>query len=265
MTEEDLQALNLRGFFPGPRETEEEFLLRVSITEQAFISLKDPVIPESHWDWVRSFLREFFDFSPYLLPAFYSNRSLAPWQGAASWIENGRIVAVQLRKALKKGSFLKIYSREEILAHESVHAARSAFPKSRFEEFFAYMTSESKYRRVMGPIVERPIEVWPFVVFCLLGTIDMRAFFGAIIWVSLGCYRLIQGHWILRKASEHLRRWMDSEKKIRSFLLRLTDHEIESLAKGAQIQTICDSSLRWKLLSSVYLKGAYDKKNSDRV
>lgn len=261
MTDEELQSLNRRGFFPGPSETEEEFLRRISLTEQVFLSLTESPVSASHWEWVRVYLGELFDFSPYSLPAFYSNRSLTPWQGAVSWIENKNIVTIQLRRAFQKGSFLGIYSREEILAHESVHAARAAFVESRFEEFFAYMTSESRWRQVFGPIVQKPWEVWPFALFCIAGVFDVRAFFGASVWAALGFFRLIKGHWVLRKASCVLRKWVDSEKKIRSLLLRLTDKEIQSLAKGISIQKFHDSSLRWKLLSSAYLNGTLEAKD----
>ncbi len=250
LTQEELVAYNAQGLFPGPLETEEEFVNRIQALKESFSQVKEPMIPEVHWHWVRTYLKELFDFSPYFLPAFYSNRSLALWQGAASWIEDGKIVAVQLRKAFEKGSFLGIYSREEILAHEAVHAARSGFQESRFEEFFAYMTSENRFRRIMGPIIQRPFEVWPFVFFCCLGVFDSRAFLGAFFWMVLGFYRLIRAHWTLRKASQNLQKWVSSKKKIRSFLLRLTDCEIESLAKGMPIEAISDTSLRWKLLSS---------------
>src|SRR5579872_7343025 len=128
MTDEELLEFNRTGFIPGPDETEEKYLKRIESTKAAYLKLGVAAIPSSHWEWVEKKILDGFDFVPRSLPAFYSNRSLAPWQGAAAWVERDQILAIQLREAFKKGSFLKIYSRSEILAHEAVHAARSAFP-----------------------------------------------------------------------------------------------------------------------------------------
>lgn len=260
MTDEELLLLNESGFIPGPDESEEVFRQRVESTNQAFFKLGVRAIPPAHWDWVGNTLKELFDFTPSCLPAFYSNRSLRPWQGAAAWVERGQILAIQLREAFKKGSFLGIYQRSEILAHESVHAARSAFPVDPWDEFFAYMTSDSAWRRVLGPIIRRPWEVWPFLIFCLFGAIVPVFFLGAAVWASLGFYRLIRSHRVLQKASRTLKHLKYSDKQVRSILLRLTDSEIGDLAKGVNILTRqVGSNLRLRLL--FLMRGKYDTKN----
>jgi len=243
MTDEELLRLNGEGFFPGPNETEEQFVARVAEVHRRAEKIRDP-IPSSHWDWVRLHLQQLFDFSPRCLPAFYSNRSLMPWQGAASWTQGGKLVAVQLRKALQKGSFLRIYQREEILAHEAVHAARASFEESRWEEFLAYMTSEKKWRRVLGPIVQKPWEVWPFFVGCMLGPVWPVMFLGAAFWAGIGFIRLVRCHRILKRVAEKL-----NGKNVRAILVRLTETEIERLSIG---QEVGDESLRWRLLRLTY-------------
>ena len=260
MTDEELLDLNERGFFPGPDESEEDFLRRVEWVKQAAGALGERAIPSSHWVWARLHLRELFGFAPECLPAYYSNRSLAPWQGAASWIEGGKISAVQLRENLKRGSYLGIYRREEILGHEAVHAARSAFEADRWEEFFAYMTSESRWRRVLGPIVRSPWEVWPFLAFCLIGSWLPAMFLGAAAWAGIGFWRLARGHWILRRASEEIKRDARNVSHVRAILVRLADWEIERLAKGLEIG---NESLRWRLLRLAYWKkGGYGTENN---
>ena len=255
MTDEELIVLNQSGFIPGPNESEKDFRHRIESTKQAFFKLGVSAIPSSHWDWVGNKLRDLFGFTPSCLPAFYSNRSLRLWQGAAAWVERGQILAIQLRESFKKGTFLGIYQRSEILAHESVHAARSAFPVDPWDEFFAYMTSEAVWRRVLGPIIRRPWEVWPFLIFCLLGAMDPVFFLGSALWMGLGFYRLIRSHRILHKASETLKKLGCVSGMARALCLRLTDSEIVNLSRGINIFTAIqsnDGNLRLRLLLLMY-------------
>jgi hypothetical protein len=251
MTDEELLALNQKGFLPGPGESEEDFRQRVEEVKKSFFASGEQSIPYSHWDWARIHLREVYDFMPDCLPAFYSDKGLMPWQGAASWIDGGRIASIQLRESLRKGHYLGLYKREEILVHEVVHAARSAFKEDRFEEFFAYATSESRFRRVLGPIVRRPWEVWPFLACCFAGAFFPAAFLGAGLWAALGFARLARGHWILQKAGEKLAEVTDDARIARAVLLRLSDSEIEKVGRG---ETVGDASLRWRLIRLAYWK-----------
>lgn len=141
-----------------------------------------------------------------------------------------------------------IYQRSEILAHEAVHAARCAFPKDPWDEYFAYMTSEKWWRRVLGPIVRTPREVWPLLLFCIMGPFIPLSFLFAAIWMALGFFRLIHGHKILRKAGEKLLKKGYSKEKVRHILFRLTDAEIQKLATGQEIK-LQEGSLRSQLLN----------------
>jgi hypothetical protein len=264
-----LLELNREGFFPGPKETEKAFFQRVEEAKKYFLSSPEKWIPPAHWDWVNHSLEEIFDFRPLFFPALYSNVSLAPWQGAAAWIEGRSICVIQLRERFKKGAYLGLYQREEILAHEAVHAARCAFEEGRNEEFFAYMTSEKKWRRVLGPLLRSPWEIWPFLVGVTGGLFGELAaiywegaeviyplcFLGSAIWLSLGFYRLIRQHRILRRAAEHMRRSSVDERQVRAILLRLTDEEIERFSKGEEIETYAKAQtcLRWALIRAAYV------------
>jgi hypothetical protein len=246
MKDLDLYRLNQSGWIPGPKESEEEFLQRVERSKRRFE--RGEWIPDAHWQWVREFLGKMFDVKPLYICAFYSNRSLAPWQGAASWIEGRDLCSVQMRTQLKKGSYLGLYRREEILAHEAIHAARSGFDEGRFEEFFAYMASEKKWRRILGPIVRRPWEVWPLFLFMVGGIFFPLCYLGVMGWMSAGFVRLIRGHFVLRKASEALLGKVRDESKVRAILFRMTDLEIESLAKGKSLCELAQNDLRWKVI-----------------
>ncbi|HSX13847.1 MAG TPA: hypothetical protein VLE96_05450 [Chlamydiales bacterium] len=251
MTDEELLEHNRAGFIPGPQESEEKYLRRIESTKAAYLKLGVAAIPSSHWEWVEKKILDGFDFVPRCLPAFYSNRSLAPWQGAAAWVERDQILAIQLREAFKKGTFLKIYSRSEILAHEAVHAARSAFPVDPWDEYFAYMTSEKVWRRALGPIVRRPWEVWPLLAAFIVGPFLPLSFLFASVWIGLGFIRLIRGHFILKKASLALQKKGLSNDQVRHILFRLTNVEIQKLAKGKDLSE--EQTLRWQLLN-IYLR-----------
>lgn len=261
MTDSDLLALDKIGFIPGPLESEENFLARVAQTKEQYE--QGEWIPESHWSWVREYLDQLFHVKPLYICAFYSNKKLAPWQGAAAWIEGRNLKAIQLREGFKKGSYLGIYSREEILAHEAVHAARSGFDESGCEEFFAYMTSEKRWRRVLGPIIRAPWEVWPFLFFALIGPFFSVGYLGAAFWVGLGFTRLIKQRWILKKASENLFKITRDQRAARAILFRLTDDEIQVFGKGCDILSYGNQQtcLRWRVIQN-YLKGEIWQKKS---
>ncbi|MBU6383457.1 MAG: hypothetical protein KGQ49_04315 [Verrucomicrobia bacterium] len=261
MTDLELLQLDHMGFIPGPEEQEEPFLARVQTTQAQYAQADK--IPEAHWDWVREFLDHLFHVKPLYICAFYSNRGLTPWQGGASWIEGRKLKAVQLREALKKGHFLWLYRREEILAHEAVHGVRCGFNEDRSEEFFAYMTSEKKWRRVLGPILQRPWEAWPFLL-CALGGIFWAPFYlGGAIWSSLGFIRLIRQHRRFKRASDQIQRVTRNARSTRAVLFRLTDEEIEQFSKNVSIDLFAaqQTCLRWRVIRH-YLKGELWPKKS---
>ncbi len=260
MTDRELMEWDQAGFIPGPGETEAAFKARVLLAKEKFE--KGNWIPPAHWDWARESLCQLFNVKPLYICAFYSNRSLTPWQGAACWLEGKKVNSIQLRKALKKGTFLGLYRREEILAHEAVHAARSAFEEEQCEEFFAYMTSEKKWRRVLGPIVQRPWEVWPLLVCLAGGVIWPLCYWGATFWMTAGFIRLIRQHYRLRRAAQQISRQVSDPRLIRAILFRLTDAEIEKFSRGEKIEEYAKTQtcLRWKVVKN-YMKETYDAEN----
>ena len=243
MTDQELLAFNAKGFIPGPNETEEQFLKRIEITRQSYVRES---LPRAHLEWTKHHLSQLFGFEPESLIAFYSNENLTPWQGAACWIDEKGVSTLQLRKGFQKGRYLRLYSREEILSHEAIHAARSAFHEPENEEFFAYSSSEKKWRRVLGPIIKRPWEVWGF-----LGSLLLALFFDwgvhlALFWICTGFSRLTIQHLRRFRACKNLKKQGQDNTKIRAILFRLTDQEIRQLAKGETLKS--DDTLRWRLL-----------------
>ncbi len=271
MNDEELLQLNREGFIPGPDEEEKLFLERVEKTKDRV--RKEGGIPTAHWEWAGLRVKELFDFEPRWLPVIYSNKGLSLWEGAAAWIEEGTIHSIQLRTGLKKGQYLfGLYERDEILAHEAAHGARAAFEESGNEEFFAYATSDKKWRRVLGPLLRKDWEVWPFLiavfmaVFCQWAAIYWDGFeigagicfWMASLWIGLGFWRLIRHHRRLKMASKaalHLVRTPCNSSKARALLFRLTDREIDLLAEGKDFKKYAEAQngLRWRLIRLAYL------------
>lgn len=244
MTDEELLELDAAGFIPGPGEEEGPFRKRVESAKKRFE--EGEWIPGAHWDWVRQHLNGLFCVKPLYICAFYSSKGLAPWQGGASWIEGGQVHSIQLRRACWR------HRPEELMAHEAVHAVRSGFDEEEYEEFFAYMSSEKKWRRALGPIVKRPWEVWPFLLLLTAAVVWPEVYIGAGLWMALGVGRLVRKHCRLHRAGKKILEVVQDPSKARGVLLRLTDEEIERLAGKGKLEYMGDGSLRWRLIAKKF-------------
>jgi len=281
ITDKELLELNSLGFILGPEEDEEHFGKRVKLSKEIFLDpdkaihdveggkIKKPLL-----GWVRAQLLNLYDFSPENFFGFFSNKNLSFFQGAATWQmekEGIKLPLVQLRKNMKKGSYLGIYKMEEILTHEAVHAARITFKEPIFEECFAYLTSTSSFRRIFGPIVRYSWEGWFFVssLFCsflfnwffLFFDKVMLAFFSSLcIFLSfslmvVGLVRLLKTRIIFKKTYKRLD---EITNKALAVMVRLSDGEIKmfSKMKSSQIYKYIaeesEKSLRFKIIYLAY-------------
>ncbi len=212
---------NRRGLIPGPNENEEDFRNRVLAAQQ----LSSGVV-------------ELYNISPDWVEVIESDRGLMPWHGAVM-MTDGSKAALQVRRRLPWG-----YDRAELIAHELAHAGRCAFDEPLFEEFFAYQLSKRRWRRILGPIICRPWEVWT-----LMGAMLAGAWLPAIplALVVIGFTRLGWRHRQLRRCV----RWLYSKVGSRAWSVayRLTDREVVAAARS---RLKGDGSLRWQMLRSVY-------------
>jgi hypothetical protein len=191
-----------RGLIPGPEESEEAFLSRIS-----------QAIPLAHPEWEEVTLPFKIDW----VPLTYSNHQIAWWEGAATWISKEDLPAIQLRKSFEKGSFLG-YKRSEILSHEAIHAVRVRFEEPRFEEVLAYSTAPQAWKRFFGPLFSRTWE--PLV---LMASVALGIFWWWIPMtvIGLGLGSLSYRQWIFKRCCRKL-----------SFpvILTLTDQEMMQFA-----------------------------------
>ena len=213
----ELIALFRRGLIPGPHETEDEFLMRVS---------KREALPD--WNGIKP-LPASWGFSIDWVPLHFSSKKLLPWEGAVFW--EGPLI--QIRPALQNGTLFG-NTLEDLLHHESIHAAREAFDEPMFEEVLAYSVSRSPWKRLMGPLFER---TWEFPIFAL------AIFFLSFIPLIAGLILLFFGSRLFYK---QLLFYRVKKKYPLSIILCLTDQEIRS-----QKVMITGHSPRVRLLSQL--------------
>lgn len=255
----ELLVLNSEGLFPGPNESEENFYRRVHAVKEYFYS-QASAVPRHHWTWASEQLQALYGFSPRWCCAVYSSRGLAPWQAAATWIDVKRIYTIQLRPSRWLPWLVDV---DEVLVHEAVHAARAAFNEPKFEEILAYLTSDSKWRQVIGPLFCRPKEALILMLLAGCGAILQIA---EIVWSqnfgSVGCFftaAVLCCGWSMRlfwmrirfaRAGRCLMRRLRDPSMARAVLFRLTDDEIIQLSCGKWPDPKND--LRWRVIRSAY-------------
>lgn len=280
---------NAQGFIPGPDETEVEFTKRVAFcqnleehlvqqTGTPFPFEKGDEAPRNILEEAFPLTEELYGIAPRWVPLFFSNHQLSPWHGGCAWIfqldENTPTAAfLQLRSRFRQSStYLGIYHRSELLAHELAHVGRMLYQEPRFEEMLAYQSSSSPLRRWLGPIVQSSKESLFFIL--LLGVVVMADFAlfsigpamaGVVGWlklaplflIMLALGRLSYLHHCFRRCLHRLEA-LYSPKTARHILYRLRDSEIKQFAAStpSQIKEFMDASslksFRWHFLKSLY-------------
>lgn len=258
MTDEELIAHDLQGMIPGPCEDEEAFCKRVKAQKKAFHEQEEKV-SDALWGWPKERLQSLFGFSPQWVSASFSSKGLLPWEAAATWVDDKHIYAIRL----KKGSLVsRLVDPCEVLAHEATHAARARFSESRFEEVFAYLTSKSRWRALVGPLFRNSTEGLCLVLLVALGSLSNC--FESTLFILFYCvaalvvlylsFRLLQSRRFLEKAAKNIEPFLQDPKKVKAFLFRLSDEEILSLAQGKKF--LPKQGIRLRLFYLAYLNSS---------
>lgn len=280
---------NEEGFIPGPLESEEEFKKRIDYCHHLESHLKNSLGTELPFETQDPNSKEvleqtlpltqnLYGIQPCWVPLFFGNYQLAPWHGGCAWIfqlndQTPTAAFLQLRGNFYKASrFLGIYHRRELIAHELAHVGRMLYQEPKFEEFFAYESSPSRWRRWLGPIVESSKE--SFIFMLVLGFIFMIDFalfsLGPIMsawgwWLKLIpllliCWafgRLSYRHYILNRCLKRLQTCLP-QRQAKHLLYRLLDREIEQFGKWSPekikeyVNQEAISSFRWTFLKELY-------------
>lgn len=283
-----LQKWNEQALIPGPEETEEKFKERAlfCFNLKTYLSQNVAELPFHMTDQASTSilqtadtkLASLYGISPNWVPLFLNNYQLAPWHGGCAWIfqldeKTPTSAFLQLRAQFRhQTAYLGLYHRDELIAHELAHVGRMMYQEPKFEEILAYKTSESKWRRWLGPIVQSSKESLAFIL--LLGLIIMAhlALLSlnqpiTYVWtfglemvltgvILLGIGRLTWRHWQFDRCVQKLAAIYSDPQVAQHVTYRLTDWEIIyfSSASEENIRTFIESqnSFRWQFLQAVY-------------
>lgn len=178
-----------------------------------------------------------YGFRASWLPVYYSTRETGHFSAGVSVILDDLLPLVYLSGAFLKKKRHRGYDPAETLAHESVHAARTAFPEnSSYDEYFPCQVHASRFRRLAGNLFRR----WYIPLLFFLG---------------LNPFLFVLPLMILAREALLLRRIRIAGGRLRALglrpepvLLRLSDPEIRELAAGRLPACLAEeSSLRRQL------------------
>ncbi len=163
MTNDELDRLREKGFIAAEHENEEEFKKRIAFCESLTANFtSDPSLSQRLAEGI-AHLYPLYGIAPRWIPLFYSNKGLPPWQAGCAWIfetEKGGPsgATIQLRKKFYRSSTYFSLPLRELIAHELSHVGRLAFNEPKYEEFFAYETATTSFRKRYGPLFQSAYE-----------------------------------------------------------------------------------------------------------
>lgn len=284
---------NSLGLVPGPDETLDAFAERatrcLTLKQQVIGDLQEqlPFVEaelsdESVLSRAESTTRELFDVYPSWIPLFFSNYQLLPWHGGCAWIfqtdiNSPKMAFFQLRKAFAAhDTYLGLYHKDELVAHEIAHVGRMAFEEPKYEELIAYQSSQSSFRRWVGPLLQSAYEalvLLGLVLLCVIVDLFTLVFaypgaFTAALWwkllplgyLSYLFVRLALRQKTFRRCKERLKEATGNTHAAQAVLFRLTDKEVARFASlppeqiRTEAQTAATQSPRWKVIAAAYFK-----------
>lgn len=257
-----LADLDARGLLAGPGESGAQFAERLTtldhnlteidkkLNEEGVVSMdgvrlkRDAQIPAEYFDEAAEETAPLYGIHVDWVPGFFVNPKFSWLFGGCAFYQYPDFLALFIiRRSFAKCRRWLIYRRDELLAHELCHVARVALDSQVFEEHFAYRTSSSRFRHVVGPVVRRPAESFAVLACCflLLGAQIVQVSWLPSLWISpfwfllaavlafLGA-RLRRERLTLNAAIESLERVFPGYGEHAAF--RLTDAEIASIAES---------------------------------
>lgn len=286
---ENLVLLDSRGFFPAPGEDETSFLASVRRLTKAYGELAEglaagealdeavgfrigegiPIGPEVLSEAAEE-TREKFDFEIDWVPGYFLSRGLGILWGGCTIVTDTDLALFFIRKDFQEKKKWFLYSRRELLSHELCHVARNRVNDPEFEEHFAYMTSSSPLRRLLGNCFRSELDALIFLVpVLILLTAQALTCFEILIlpqlpfWLFAAAgpgWLLIRNH-LTRKcydrAEENLR--LAGIARPRSVLFRATRGEIHEIARSNPVEVctllrgFAEKELRWRIIAARFL------------
>lgn len=287
-----IQSWNQQGFIPGPDETEQAFIERVEYCQnlkQTLFASVNEAFPFASSDEASQGILEsaylktkaLYDIEPTWVPLFLNNYQLAFWHGGCAWIfqisdQTPTAAFLQLRANFRtQSTYLGLYKRDELIAHEVAHVGRMMFQEPQFEEILAYRSSDSRWRRWMGPIVQTSNEtlffmlIVGFVFLAELAVINLKSSFLVspfilglalipVLLFSLAFSRLALRQWQFYRCLKNLTAIYQDQVTAQWVIYRLLDKEIHLFASSspdkirAMMTDFSSHSFRWQFILQNY-------------
>lgn len=249
MMNEELARLREKGFIAAEYEDEESFKKRIAFCESLTDSFTpDPSLNQKLESGI-DHLFPLYAIAPRWVPLYYSNKGLPPWQAGCAWIfqtEKGgpQGATIQIRKSFYQAASYLNLPLYELIAHELSHVGRLAFNEPKYEEFFAYETAATSFRRRYGPLFQSAYEsLFLILLFLVPLLVSLFALFTAtalspLRLLILQClplgYLLFLTFRLARRRARFkaTRRKLEAlyEEKGRGVFYMLIDSEIEAFA-----------------------------------
>jgi hypothetical protein len=275
-----LAEFDARGFLIGPDEALADYANRLKEIRDNVLELdeelkqgpkqffefslvaKDRIPMSVYRGDAESTTRGLYDFSIDWVPGFYTNTSMGIlYAGCALYAYEDFFAVFILRKSFQKKSRWLIYSRTELMAHELCHIARIGFRSQVYEEYFAYQTASSGFRRFIGGVLRSPRDTWIMlgsVLIMLVARIAtvLQGNYTSVVFVPpvlAGCYLLGRYFSALKRLGRAKEKLSDAygEASVLPLLFRASDEDIAALSKqsdpGEWIAERAKTSIRWQI------------------
>lgn len=293
---DSLATLDGRGFLIGAEEGAVAYAERVrslrnrlagmeeTLARQGFYEVEglkfpgDMRIPQELVADVSPVTREHYGFGIDWVPGFFADQSFGWLFGGCAYYFDPEFFAIfVIRRSFEKRNRWLMYNRDELLAHELCHVARSGLKSAFFEEEFAYGISQSGFRRTVGGLFRTGREAFYILgaALLLLAVQIVQLFFWPrlpiwpfwLLMAGIVAYlvaQLLQ----LRKQIKAARRNLGkiAGDRTEPILFRCTDAEILEIAAtgdAGRLRAWLDgkrqNSLRWQVIHRRFLEnGAGD-------
>ena len=259
-------AERLRGLNANYQSMEGELAKGGTYTVEGVTVRRDARIPEEVFSAAGEVTEALYGFRCDWVPGFFLDpRFSGLFGGCAFYFYPDFFALFIIRHSFQNKERWLWYRRDELLAHELCHIARIGLESHAYEEYFAYQTAATAFRRVVGGIFRSQTDVFLFLGATLLEfcTQLSRAFFAVPLWVPAVGWAALVGvvaFLLLRllamirthhRAHANLAAAYGNAGTARHVLFHCTDAEIGDLARGADAALLRQWSaenLRWKII-----------------
>ncbi len=180
----DLAELDARGLLMAPGESPEAFLDRLEKLSEEMDGLDAEIAKDGGFELLpglelspkermpqeilsegEATTEKLYGFKIDWVPGFFLSKGVGHlWGGCAISFPGGYPVVFLIRSAFATKRRWFIYDREELIAHELCHVARTPLSDRPLEEHFAYQTAKSRLRRFSGNCFQTPADAFLFLI-----------------------------------------------------------------------------------------------------